>query len=445
VTQFRLDKYLEEDNDTDPLMHIDWDFKHADTKEFTHGIHVYPARMVPQIARALIQRFSEPGQTVLDPFCGSGTVLLEALLANRRGIGVDINPLATLIAQVKTTSFDTETLLSELRKLEERIRSRAYDIESGKTSIPVRIFEKQKQIDHWFKPVAQEHLTIIREVVEEHCSPQTKQFFRVIFSDTVRKISNTRDNEYKLYRLSPKDLEEYEPDGIRTFLQFSRDAIKGMKQLHEEMNDKTALTPRILLDDFTKVDFGDEQFDLMVTSPPYGDSQTTVGYGQFSKYSLLWLGEEYASNITTSSDMLGGKQRKDRVHSPTLKQQLKEIRENETDLKNKREKVVNSFFADYQDCVLKVFEVLKDRGVACFVVGNRSVREVRIRMDLITKEIGEFYGFTHYLTIPRNIPTKRQPFTQKLYVDPKWKGVEEKRKATQIDNIVKEHIIILQK
>lgn len=80
---------------------IDWNFTTADTGDFTHGFHPYPAKFIPQISRTLIDLFTMPGDTVADIFCGSGTTLVEAVRAGRDAIGIDANPLATLIARVK--------------------------------------------------------------------------------------------------------------------------------------------------------------------------------------------------------------------------------------------------------------------------------------------------------------------------------------------------------
>ncbi len=71
-------------------------------RALTHGFHSYAGKLHPSIARGAIGRFTPPGATVLDPFCGSGTVLVEALVAGRKAIGVDASPLAVLIATVRT-------------------------------------------------------------------------------------------------------------------------------------------------------------------------------------------------------------------------------------------------------------------------------------------------------------------------------------------------------
>jgi len=88
----------------------DRDFAKADTSYLTHGLHEYPARMIPQIAQRLITLYTQEGDTLLDPFCGSGTTLVEARLSNRSAVGNDINPLATLLIKVKSTPLDFEKL-----------------------------------------------------------------------------------------------------------------------------------------------------------------------------------------------------------------------------------------------------------------------------------------------------------------------------------------------
>src|SRR5688500_10004053 len=72
------------------------------TVGYTHTFYRYPARFSPQFAAAAIEEFSKPGDVVLDPFVGSGTTLVEAMIAGRHAIGSDISPLATFITRTKT-------------------------------------------------------------------------------------------------------------------------------------------------------------------------------------------------------------------------------------------------------------------------------------------------------------------------------------------------------
>src|SRR5580658_214827 len=74
----------------------------GEDRAHVHGFHTYPARMHPATATRLIEAFASPGSTVLDPFCGSGTVLVEAMRLGSTAIGTDLNPLAVRLATIKT-------------------------------------------------------------------------------------------------------------------------------------------------------------------------------------------------------------------------------------------------------------------------------------------------------------------------------------------------------
>jgi DNA modification methylase len=103
-----------------------------EARAHVHGFHSYPARMHPETARRLVEGLSRPGELVLDPFCGSGTVLVEARLAGRAALGVDANPLAVRLARLKvrgTSEEERERLLATARGVaavaDERRKGRA--------------------------------------------------------------------------------------------------------------------------------------------------------------------------------------------------------------------------------------------------------------------------------------------------------------------------------
>src|SRR3989338_11522591 len=78
------------------------------TTYLTHNFHTYPAKFIPQIPKSTIKTLTKEGDTILDPFCGCGTTLVEAKLLNRCAIGVDLNPVATLISKAKTNKINKE-------------------------------------------------------------------------------------------------------------------------------------------------------------------------------------------------------------------------------------------------------------------------------------------------------------------------------------------------
>ena len=93
-----------------------------DQSYLTHGIHKFPAKFFPELPRYLIRKYSEQGEYVLDPMCGSGTTVLEALLTKRIGIGIDIDSIAQLITKVKTTPIASEPLEAASTILEQQIK-----------------------------------------------------------------------------------------------------------------------------------------------------------------------------------------------------------------------------------------------------------------------------------------------------------------------------------
>ena len=129
-----------------------WDYRKSDTKYSVHGLHPYPAMMIPQVAKRLILKFSKPGEYILDPFCGSGTVLIESKINNRNSAGIDINPLALLIAKVKTTPLKPKILKERAKDLIDFIYTN-----STKPEIPSFF-----NIDYWFKPQAKQDLAKIK-------------------------------------------------------------------------------------------------------------------------------------------------------------------------------------------------------------------------------------------------------------------------------------------
>ena len=169
-----------------------WNFKEGSMKELTHGIHPYPAMMMPLIAREMFKRYGLKEKTVfLDPYVGSGTTLVEAQYYKaKRAIGFDLNPLAILISQTKTTPIDLEKVNYTLRCFERYIDN---EPEAVAPEFSIR--------DSWFNSKTIHDLAIIRNFVFAIEDNIIQNFFKVAFSETVRFVSETRNGEFKLYRM----------------------------------------------------------------------------------------------------------------------------------------------------------------------------------------------------------------------------------------------------
>src|SRR5918912_3724324 len=103
---------------------MDWESKDASTRYLTHSYHSYSAKYIPQIPRYLISNLTKRNDLILDNFVGSGTTLVESKVLGRHAIGIDINPLACLVAKVKTTNIekpDLEKISAISRSIKEDI------------------------------------------------------------------------------------------------------------------------------------------------------------------------------------------------------------------------------------------------------------------------------------------------------------------------------------
>jgi hypothetical protein len=316
--------------------------------------------------------------------------------------------LARLIAKAKTTPLDLDRLEGIHENLMKQLRDIFFEPKefAKQVSIP-----KFFNIEYWFKPKVIESLSVIKSEIMQLEDPDILDFYKVVFSETVRDCSNVRGGEFKLFRIPPEKLKNYNPNVLATFLQKAERNLNGFRDYFTELGNKKYLdVPVHILDEDTrfKTSVHDESVDLIVTSPPYGDSKTTVAYGQYSRLSLQWL--DFEDRICRSIDRvsLGGNSPEDETVlqvSKTLKRIWEEIKRRD----NKRALDVLSFYNDMFLCMEELDRVMKERSRICFVIGNRTVKSVTIPTDEILVEMFERFGFGHKETIIRDIPNKTMP------------------------------------
>ena len=454
-----------------------WDFTNEDTRELTHGIHTYPAVMVYPISRniiRIIKQFQDV-KTLMDPFMGSGTVLVEGILAGMEKVyGTDLNPLARLISSVKTKHLHynklkqaTEDLINELNsqynKYSEILSSvESYIREEKGLDITAKtgwgseaptflreFFEKKnvnfkipefKNIGYWFLPRVIIELQIIKNCIKQIDDEDVRNFFWVAFSETVRLVSNRRNGEFKMFRIATQKLLKYNPDTKSEFIDILTRNLQKMKDFYDLCDKKEKDTEVFIYDEDTRylTNIPDNSIDLMITSPPYGDSRTTVAYGEFSRLSLQWLDlYNYSSKdiMNIDKNLMGGTKYKkgfeNSLYSPTLNASLEKIREIDAE----RAGDVYSFYKDLDECIKSITKKMKINSYQFWVVGNRTVKLENLKTNVIIEELGQQYGLKHVYTIARNIPNKVMPSLN----SPSNVAGE---KVTTMTN---EHIVVLRK
>ena len=376
-----------------------WSFRKADTKEYTHGYHVYPAMMIPQIARALIEEYAPEGklQTILDPYMGSGTTLVEASVKGVDSIGTDLNPLARMMSKVKTTHFDEGLVNAQFAEI--LFQLSFYD----SSKVINRNFERISNYTYWYSEEILLKLSYLHQLIDEYA--KDCDFFRLVLAEIVREVSFTRNGEFKRFRMSEDKIANYNPNPFELFEKKVKRNLEGLCAYN-----KISQRANVAICDFNST-YGIPQdviaagsIDLVVTSPPYGDSRTTVAYGQFSRWANEWFGFDNAKNLDNEL-MGGGKCREVKFNSVELAETLSKIRT----LDEKRYWEVISFLNDYYLSILNVSKVIRVGGRVCYVVGDRRVKGIQIPLDYFTAEIFEQCGFQHINTIVREIPSKRMP------------------------------------
>lgn len=382
------------------------DFQGVDMDYSTHRYHDYPATMIPKLPELFInavKNFKEI-KTLYDPFMGSGTTLVEGLRNNLESTGVDLNPLAVLMSKVKTKKLSSKDLRTYLDNIYEGINREKKAISAGEIELEIPDF---KNIDYWFKPYIIQDLQIIKDQILKIDNREIREFFLLPFSSTVRYVSNTRNGEFKMYRMTAKKLETWHPDVIEKFKEYAEKNV----YLNSILKTPQVKANPIFGSSQSIPQIKDNTFDLLITSPPYGDSKTTVAYGQFSRTSLQWLDlKEYPADKVTKIDktLLGGslsdKQIKE-LPSETLNVIIKRL----DSIDHKRALEVLQFYDDLFLVLKENIRVMKANSYQFWVTANRTVKGIVLPTDQIITEMYASLGVIKMAQYTRNIPNKRMP------------------------------------
>ena len=396
----------------------DWTFRDISTKEYTHGFHLYPARMHPEIAKRLIEKYAiKSSDIVFDPFMGSGGVLVESMLHGNNSVGIDLNPFAVLLTTVKTTPLDAaklETTFNQIILDSKKDKKNKIEYDNAPNFLPKK--PKEKTLKFWYQNDTLRDLQILKNHVFLTKDKKTRDFFKICFSLATRKVSFQKNSIYKIYRMKPDKRELFKPNVLDEFSKICKNNIKNMNEFSNTLGINYSKATPILGNTFAAPELLDgKKPTLVVTSPPYGDHGTTVAYGQFSRHPGMWLElEDNDELFAVDSNGLGGQKKEsiEDLHSETLDKTLKKIKKKDSQVPKEKTHAnrtadVYSFFYDLDKCFDKISQVLKPKqSHCCFVVANRTVRREKIPTDVICVELAKKYGFKHVDTIYRTIANK---------------------------------------
>ena len=267
----------------------------APDRAHVHGFHAYPARAHPVTARRLVEAFAPANGLVLDPFCGSGTVLIEAMLAGRNALGSDLNPLAVMLARAKTHPRKPEALAALVAAAQE-VAAFADARRKAKQGATRRLPQEDVSI---FTPHVLLEMDGLRAGIEK-APPEARPDLQLVFSSILVKLSAKRGDT------SDEPLEKRVSAGYpaRLFVRKTEELAERFAEF-AELLPKPTPKARVLLDDAAKLAKVDEgSIDAVITSPPY---VATYDYLAHHELRMRWLDLD---TRRLAKDELGARDRK---------------------------------------------------------------------------------------------------------------------------------------
>lgn len=382
----------------------EWSFRdvgRSQTTAFTHDYHRYPAKFIPQIVRKLIKDYAPNNtQVVCDPFGGCGTTLVEAKLLGHKSIGFDINPIAKLITQTKTTPIKPLTLANYKKKF----------LEYYETTSPV-LSERHERIAYWFDNGTAQELDRIYFAIKKIKNYNVRRFFLCAFSHNLKNCSR-----WLMKSIKPTiDKNKIIPDPKGSFLRHLNSMIKKNERFYSALvqSGYDKVSAKMYRRDSTKtLPLDSNSIDLIITSPPY---VTSYEYADLHQLSLLWFGDDPShfkkwhrfSNefIDFRRNFIGTSSKREKggdFNSIIAEMIIDDLFQVERPLAID----VANYFLDMKRVFAEMYSMLKPGGKACIIIGNTNLRGVEISNAQVTVEQMQHAGFKKVEFIKREIPNK---------------------------------------
>ncbi|HZQ07437.1 MAG TPA: DNA methyltransferase [Anaerolineae bacterium] len=364
------------------LLANDKSFAGGKTDSATHRLHAFPAKFPPQLPHLFINELSLPGEIVLDPMCGSGTTLVEAILAGRNALGLELDPLATMITRAKTMPLDSELCTQLGREILKRARTHLVS-----TNQLEQLFGKDALdfFTYWFEGHTIAELAALVIEIQAIHQPELKLFFQVILSSSIITKNGTLTRARDLAHSRPhRDQNKIvKASAFDVFEKRLTNAIDMMASLRAVKT--VAIVARA---DVRSLALADNSIDLIITSPPY--AANAIDYMRANKFSLLWLGYPMHELKETRRRYIGAEQRAPlQVASESGNRVLQHLKQRDEN----RAAVVAHYYRDMESALREMWRVLKPSRAAILVVGSSNIRSIEIMAPSVLAEIAQSVGF----------------------------------------------------
>lgn len=360
------------------LEQIDWDFTGERGTDSYVSFHWYPARFVPQIPSTLIGYFSERGDTVLDPFCGSGTTLLEAFRLDRKPIGIDLHPAAIMMTKAKLLPMEYADIEALLRLSENLATSEWRGLIQHHADLDIPNMDENRK---WFHHQTLIELACLYSAIRKLESTEQCIIAQSCFSSILNRVCS-QDRHYG-----------WICDNVRPKKIVYKDAFDAFRsKLHQYQKFKTeyesglqTLGPRYVHHEDIVLLCGDsrqllgkldsDSIDLAITSPPY---LNVTDYIKSFRLYMLWFGPSVWESLSTAE--IGARCRRF------------------------RKDCYQDYLNDMHTCIVQIARVLRRGKFLCLVLGESSSYPLYSESLL---EICQTEGLDEILRLTRNIAKQR--------------------------------------
>lgn len=377
-----------------------------DQSFLTHGLHKYPAKFFPELPRWLIKRYSQQHDRILDPFTGSGTTNVEALLSKRNSVGIDVDPFSRFLAKVKVTPLDEKGLKSAQKSLMESIIN--YDpSEINEDDLPIFPYR-----DNWFNTEILYEMTYLKKrILQLGTTNEIKNFFKVCLSSIIRSVSNADDNCTRTVIRKKLNKLVKPTDALNRFTKTVLTKVPKMVEFsHNYPSDISIDFPEDM--DARNIKYAEGYFDLAVTSPPYVNA---VDYPRTHQLEMYWLGFAQESLTALKKQNVGTESVSSRYYKTRHEIGVPEadkVITNIFEVDPRRAYIAYKYLDDMRQNLSEVYKVLRKDGRYIVVVGNNRIRGQLFESWKYLMPIAEEIGFEvetyfgseiikHFIKIPR--------------------------------------------
>jgi DNA modification methylase len=389
-----IDKVLE-------LLKLDSRFAGRDSSYASHNFHAFAAKFPPQLPRLFIEHLTSPLELVLDPMVGSGTTVVEAILAERRGIGYDIDHLALHLARIKTSGIEQ----TRVQRLINKVVSTAINNYQNKELIENQLTAKfdpktAEFIDYWFLPSTKRELMALILAIDDVSDNSVKEFFKLVFSSIIITKSGGVSLARDLAHSRPhKDKNKKPKNAIEAFGARLNKLILGLN--HIPLGSDLIKIER---QDARCLPLAENSVDLIITSPPYANA---IDYMRAHKFSLVWFGHPISELTELRATYIGSEKTTNFVDSD-LPEYCRHTIADLVEIEKPKAKVVAKYFNEMKLVIGEMHRVLKSNKYCIIVVGNSTIRGYLVQTNKHLEEIGRSVGFKVIANMAREIDRNKR-------------------------------------